>query len=57
MGRRGARGQIHQPKSADDLITTISALAIRTGISPRELLETPSAFITEMVRLVNEADA
>lgn len=56
MGRRNPRGQIRQPKSTDDLTTTIAALALRTGISPRELLETPSAFVLEMVRLVNESE-
>jgi hypothetical protein len=55
MGRRSTRGQVRQPKSIDDdLITTIAVLAIRTGIAPRELLETPSPFIVKMIELVNE---
>lgn len=44
------------PKRPDErLIDTIAALAIRTGISPRELMETPMDIFGRMVELVNES--
>lgn len=57
MGRQDQRSQVRIPKRADDLTTTIAAIAVRTGIAPRELLETPSEFLLEMIRLVNESEA
>lgn len=56
MGRQGALAFVQIPKRADErLIDTIAALAIRTGISPRELLETPGDIFARMVELVNES--
>ena len=58
MGRH--RGKHHRRPKSEQIATnderTIAVLAVRTGIAPRELMETPTTILLEIVRVLQEQD-